>query len=86
MARWYKFSARPYRVTYTFGTRKVGRVAACGTPEGVVRSAAVRVFQGEADTARVEFLGEPVCYIVRDDKGSVSIEYEEDFRPQRKRA
>jgi hypothetical protein len=49
---------RPFRVTYLARIRKVGRICACGSVEGVVRSAALRLFTHRADTARIYLDGE----------------------------
>lgn len=60
---------RPFKVLYTKAGRKVGRVAACGSAEGVVRSAAVRVFSGEADAAQVQLDGDDFALIADNGHG-----------------
>ncbi len=44
---------RPFRVLYGSSGRKVGRVCACGSVEGVVRSVSLRLFMHSAETASV---------------------------------
>lgn len=67
-----KSGQRPFKVVYFLGRNRVGRVCACGSPEGVVRTTAVRVFSGEADLARVH-LDDALFAIIEDDHGKVSL-------------
>ena len=64
---------RPFKVEYRSKQgRKVGRIASCGSPEGVVRSTTVRIFSGEANAAFV-FLDGDLFAIIEDVNGAVTL-------------
>lgn len=52
---------RPFKVRYFSGGHQVGRVSACSTPEGVLKSVAVHLFTAEGDItyADVHLDGDP---------------------------
>jgi hypothetical protein len=58
--------SRPYKCHYfNRHGRLVARVAACGSPEGVIRSACVRVLRGEAVSVEIRVDGTPIGWIER---------------------
>lgn len=74
MGRYSKGAAeRPFKITYTHGDRKVGRVVSCASPAGVVRSTTVRVFVGEADMAWVELDDELFAVVEVDENGALQL-------------
>ena len=64
---------RPFRVVYHFHTRQVGRITACSSPEGVIRSVAVRVFSGEVNLVYV-YLDQDIFAIIRSTPQGVKLE------------
>lgn len=68
---------RPYKVTYINNGRKVGRIASCGSAEGVLRTATVRVFLRTADEARVFVNDERIARVYRTTTGRVTFSPEE---------
>lgn len=68
---------RDFKVLYLNTSNvKLGRICSCGSIEGVIRTAAVRIFTGQADSAFVELHGETVAVIDRDSRGHVSLHTE----------
>lgn len=67
-------TTRSFKVLYLNTSNvKLGRICSCASIEGVIRTAAVRVFTGAADSAFVEVHGEVVAVIDRNDAGQVSL-------------
>lgn len=64
-------SKRPYKVQYMSSGRKVGRIASCATPEGVLRTATVRVFVRTADEARVFVGSDRIASVCRTPTGRI---------------
>jgi len=46
-------SKRPFKIIYTANGIKVSRVVSCGSPESVVKSAALAIIAGRAEHAYV---------------------------------
>lgn len=45
-------ASRPYKIEYRSNGAKVGKIVSCGSPEGVIKAATVRVYVGHAEYAR----------------------------------
>lgn len=60
---------RPFRVRYGARLRQVGRICACGSVEGVVRSVALRLFTNSADFAHIYLDGELFAIMKRTAEG-----------------
>lgn len=66
-------AARPYKCHYLdHRGRLVARVAACGSPDEVIRSACVRVLHGAAAQVEVYVDEELIGWIDRDRNGQIT--------------